>query len=191
LSPENLLPGEYYQAGTVTLRNDGSIPGRVTVKILNPTSNDNDLLEPELDAGDEFGVEKEFGSYDANDGDGELWDSMWLQFYVDGNGDGEYTGVYPPYNDCVIHDGALDKSGYYSFPIDSDLMPMSTNYYCGEEWIDLEEGETVDVGVRVYFYSDEGGGPAGGWSSHMPPTNMAMSDDMSFDAVFGLEQVTP
>jgi len=187
----DLTPGEYHQAGTVTLKNEGSIDGRVFVKVLNPESNENGILEPEEEAGDLSGQEMEFGSYDANSGDGELWDSMWLQLYVDGNGDGKYEGGYAPHNDCIIHDGALDKSAYYSFPIDTNLMPMNTNYYCTEDNIDLAPGETVDVGVRVYFYSDQGGGPAGGWSSAMPPTNMAMSDDMKFDIEYGLEQITP
>jgi predicted ribosomally synthesized peptide with SipW-like signal peptide len=187
----DLVPGQYHQAGTVTLRNDGSIPGRVSVKLQNPWSDENSLEEPEVASGDLSGQEMEFGSYDANGGDGELWDSMWLQFYIDGNGDGLYSGGYAPYHDCIIHDGALDKSSYYSFPINIDLMPMNTDYYCTYSNVDLNPGDTVDVGIRAYYYSDTGGGPAGGWSTSMPPNNITMSDNIKFDVQYGLNQITP
>jgi predicted ribosomally synthesized peptide with SipW-like signal peptide len=188
LADQTLAPGSYYDAGTVEVKNIGTVPGRVGLKILNPYSDENGLWEPEIEAGDLDGQEMEFGSYDVNDGDGEFWDSAWIQFYVDGNGDNHYEGGYAPHHDCIIEDGALDKSGYYSFPIDTELMPMDTNTYCTYDWVDLAQDETVDVGVRIYFFSDTGGGPAGGWSSALPPSNMAMSDTLEFDIVFNLTQ---
>ncbi|MCD6178144.1 hypothetical protein J7K03_02760 [bacterium] len=183
----NITPGQYYDAGTVTLKNAGSIPGRLSIKIKDPVSNENSLEEPEIEAGDAPDTEVDPGSYDANEGDGELWDLCFMRVYVDGNHDGKYTSGSD--GDCIIEQNALDKTDYYHFPIDEDLFPIETNYYCHDEYIDLDSDETVDIGVQIYFYSDDGGGPEGGWSSQLPPDETGMSDDLQFTIEFGLNQI--
>ena len=183
----NITPGHYYDAGTVTLKNAGSIPGRLSIKIKDPVSHENTLEDPEIKAGDATSTEVDPGSYDANDGDGELWDLCFMRVYVDGNGDGKYTCGSD--GDCIIEENALDKTDYYHFPIDEDLFPIETNSYCHDEYIDLDPGETVDVGIQIYFYSDDGGGPAGGWSGQLPPDETGMSDYLQFTIEFGLNQI--
>ena len=183
----NITPGHWYDAGTITVRNAGSVPGRLSIKIKDPVSHENTLEDPEIKAGDATGIEVDPGSYDANEGDGELWDLCFMRVYVDGNHDGKYTCGSD--GDCIIEENALDKTEYYHFPIDEDLFPVETNYYCHDEYIDLDPGETVDIGVQIYFYSDDGGGPAGGWSRNLPPDETAMTDDLQFTMEFGLNQI--
>ena len=183
----NITPGRYYDAGTVTLKNAGDVPGKLSIKIKDPVSHENSLEEPEIEAGDATSTEVDPGSYDANEGDGELWDLCFMRVYVDGNHDGKYTCGSD--GDCIIEENALDKTEYYSFPIDKDLFPIETNSYCQNEYIDLDSGDTVDIGVQIYFYSDDGGGPAGGWSRNLPPDETAMTDDLQFTMEFGLNQI--
>lgn len=90
-SAEGMVPGQEAHAGCVTLTNAGSIPGRLSLKVLNPISHENELLEPEQSDGDQPGQEIDPTGYDANDGDGELWDQITFQFCLD-NGTGSYGG---------------------------------------------------------------------------------------------------
>jgi len=183
----NITPGNYYDLGTVTLKNVGTVPGNLSIKIKDPVSHENTLEEPEIEAGDLPDTEVDPGSYDANDGDGELWDLCFMRVYVDGNHDGKYTCGSD--GDCIIEQNALDKSDYYHFPINQSLFPMETNYYCHDKYIHLDPGESVDIGIQIYFYSDAGGGPAGGWSSNLPPDETGMSDDLQFTIEFSQKQI--
>ena len=180
-SADNMAPGHTYNAGTITLRNNGSIPGRLTVKVSNPVSHENGLMEPEITDGDLPGVEIDPTGYDANAGDGELWDECAMKLYFDMNSDGIMQ-----WNEPLIYDGptGLDMTAYYSIPLDTNLWTPNHGF----DGI-LDPGETVDLGIYIKFFNDQAS-PMTSQPQYTGLTNnMAMSDDMQFDLIIGLEQV--
>lgn len=177
-SSNELIPGETINVGTVELKNEGSIAGKITLQVKNPVSNENGLVEPETSDGDIDGEEIDPTGYDANEGDGELWDMSTLNLFVDVNNDGEFQ-----WNEPVIWRGDhLDMTSYYSIPLDTNLFPADHGF---DET--LEPGESVHVGLLVTFKTDA---QLASQPQYIGLTNnMAMTDDMTFDLEFGLEQI--
>ena len=192
----NFAPGDTITK-TFVLRNNGTIPGNLTIKILNPRSYENGLLEPEIEAGDEPGKEctDEVDNYNTNGGDGgELWDELQIWIFIDVDKDGVRD-----YNDVYLWDGDqahyTDRSSYYSLPIGEPLsvyknrLPYgftndpSRGWYITEDengnlWIILlPEGE-ITIGFEIRFNENEG----------LYKNNWAMSDTAEFDIEFSLVQ---
>jgi predicted ribosomally synthesized peptide with SipW-like signal peptide len=186
-SGNNLLPGVEYNAGTVELKNVGTVDGNLTLKIINPVSNENGVTEPESDAGDSDGVEVDLTGYDANEGDGELWDQSKMKIYLDLNNDGVMQ-----WNEPVVYSGpmGLDMTGYYSIPLNTDLFPSAGLLRTDTTDI-LSPDETIHVGLLVEWMDDAGSPFTSQPQYNGMSNNQAMGDDMQFDIVFGLEQITP
>lgn len=183
-SADQLVPGETLNAGTAEIKNNGSIPGKLTLMLTNVNSNENGLLEPETADGDVDGQEIDPTGYDANSGDGELWDMLSLTIYVDSNNDGVMQ-----WNEPVIASAAhtdMTTGSGFRILLDEDLGTADVAH--GFDGI-LDPNETAHIGLLIKFKADS-------QLSSQPQyngltNNMAMSDDVSFDLVFGLEQVTP
>ena len=180
-SADDMIPGNEYNAGTITLKNVGMIDGSLTVMVSNPISHENGLLEPEIDAGDSAGTEVDLTGYDANDGNGELWDQCKMKLYFDINSDGVMA-----WNEPLIYDGpmGLDMTSYYSIPLDTNLWTPNHGF----DGI-LGPGETVDLGLYVTFLDDQGSPFTTQPQYNGMTNNQAMTDDMQFDLIIGLEQI--
>ncbi len=179
---ENISPGETRNLGTVTLKNVGTIDGALVLKVKNPISHENGILEPEAEAGDTEGVEIDNTGYDANEGDGELWDQLKFKFYVDLNQDGQMQ-----WNEPVIYDGpmGLDMTSYYSIPLDENLFPANQGYDNV-----LSPDETADIGLIATFFNDQESPMTTQPQYDGMTNNQVMTDDVTFDLIFGLDQVT-
>ena len=185
-SADNMAPGHTYNAGTITLRNNGSIPGRLTVKVSNPISHENGLMEPEIADGDLPGVEIDPTGYDANAGDGELWDqitvAIWIEGLTYGGAGAHNNNGEKDWDDTILKDYSSTQDDYSntcSIKLDTDLASGKN--------IILQPGESITLGVSVKFIDDNSNSWWGGQGSLT--NNMAMSDDVQFDLIIGLEQV--
>ncbi|WP_456450303.1 TasA family protein [Palaeococcus sp. (in: euryarchaeotes)] len=181
---DNMKPGET-RSFAFKLKNAGTVPGNVTLKIKNPMSYENTLEEPEIAAGDQDGVEIDPTGYDANGGDGELWDQITMKICVDKNGNKKCD-----WNEPIIFNDfgtpSVDYSSYYSLPLDTNLFPMKVGYYNPDKWVILNPGEKVTIVFEIHFVDDQSNwwwGAQGSLSN-----NMAMSDSVEFDIEFGLVQ---
>lgn len=182
-SGDLMVPGSEVNAGTITLENVGTIDGILTVMVSNPVSHENGTLEPELADGDIAGQEIDPTGYDANTGNGELWDQCKMKIYFDMNSDGVMQ-----WNEPLIYSGpmGLDMTSFYSISLDTNLWVANHGF----DGI-LSPGETVDLGLYVTFMDDQGSPFTSQPQYNGLTNNMAMSDDMQFDLIFGLEQVGP
>ncbi len=179
---EELLPGSTKNAGTAAVTNSGTIPGKFTLMISNVVSNENSLLEPEIEDGDIDGQEIDPTGYDANSGDGELWDMLSLTLYIDKNNDGKMQWNEPVIVNAVHTD--MTTGGGFRILLDQDLGTADTAH--GFDGI-INPGETVHVGLLVKFKDDSQLASQPQYNGLT--NNMAMTDDVSFDLIFGLEQV--
>jgi len=187
-SSDNMEPGTTYNAGTVEVRNSGSISGKVTLMVSNVVSNENGELEPELSwsgIGSRYGrdlpdTEVDPTGYDNNTGYGELWDQMNLKFYVDQND----NGVMEWYEPVIWSGMALDMTSYYSIPVNTNLFPADHGF---DETLDA--GESFKIGLLVTFFNDTSSPMSSQPQFNGLNNNMTMSDDAKFDVVFGLEQI--
>ena len=183
-SAEGMLPGHSYDTGCVTLTNAGSIPGKLSVKVVNLVSNENGILDAEAAEGDTPGTEVDPTGYDANSGDGELWDQITVKMCLD-DGAGSHTGNHKcDWDDTIIKGFSSTQDDYsssYSIPVGTDLAASKD--------IILQPGESVDFCTAVKFIDDESNAWWGRQGSLT--NNMAMSDDAQMDVVFGLTQVSP
>lgn len=182
-----MVPGKDFNGGCVILTNNGSIDGKLSVKVANVISNENSLLEPEIDDGDEAGVEKDFNSYDGNSGDGELWDQLATGFWIEAGAGSHSTNGTWDWDDKSIYSNfgtpGNDTSSTYSLHPNEDLAVNSN--------VVIPAGQSKTFCSRARLISK----PSDGWDwGHWGAltNNMAMSDDAKFDVIFGLEQiVTP
>jgi len=185
-SADNMAPGNIYNGGTIKIKNAGSIAGRLTVKVTNLISNENGLLEPEIEDGDTAGNEIDPTGYDANGGDGELWDQITIRIWVEGCGYGgagshDNNGKWD-WDDTHLKDFGSTQDDYsssYSIKLDTDLA-------AGKNII-LNPGDEITLGIDVKFIDDTSNSWWGGQGSLT--NNMAMSDDAQLDLIIGLEQV--
>ena len=180
MSVDNMKPGEMRLLGIFKLKNAGTVPGKLTLKIKNPVSHENGLEEPEIAAGDQPGVEIDPTGYDANEGDGELWDQCAMKIFVDENKDGVFQWYEP-----VIYDGpmGLDMTSYYSIPLDTNLFPATQGF--NET---LNPGEVIWIGIFIKFFDDQGSPMTSQPQYNGLTNNMAMGDSIEFDIEFGLIQ---
>lgn len=183
-SAANMAPGHVYQTGCVTLNNAGTLDGKFAFKVTNPVSNDNTLIEPETTAGDIAGSEVDPTGYDANNGDGELWDQVTSRFCFD-DGPGAYggngkcdTGVGETMLYSTFGTPSNDYSSYYSLPLDTNLVPGTVVIPAGGSRVFCSEVKFVDDTTPEWW---------GGLSS--VSNNMAMTDDAKFDVTFSLGQI--
>jgi len=181
-SVSGMVPSQTYATGCRRLKNVGTIDGTLTVKVSNPVSHENGLLEPEKTDGDLPGQEIDPSGYNANTGNGELWDQSCLRIFID-DGAGSHTGnkVWD-WDDTTIYsdfgEPGLDYSSYYSIPLNTDLAAGKN--------ITLSPNEAKKVCIEAHFVDDQSSWWWGGMSG--VTNNMAMSDDMQFDIEFGLVQ---
>lgn len=180
---EDLLPGVTKNAGTVAVTNAGSIPGKFTLMLSNVNSNENSLLEPETADGDVEDQEIDPTGYNANTGDGELWDMLSLTLYVDTNNDGVMQWNEPVIVNAVHTD--MTTGGGFRILLDQDLGTADLAH--GFDGI-INPGQTVHVGLLVKFKDDSQLKSQPQYNGLT--NNMAMTDDVSFDLIFGLEQIT-
>jgi len=183
-----MVPGTTYNAGTVEVKNTGSVSGKVVLKVANVVSDENGELEPELSysgIGVRYGrdlpdTEIDPTGYDNNTGYGELWDQMNLKFYVDANA----NGVMEWYEPVIWSGMALDMTGYYKIPVNENLFPADHSF---DETLD--PGESFKIGLLVTFFNDLSSPMSSQPQFNGLNNNMTMSDDAKFDVTFGLEQV--
>jgi len=175
----NMKPGDTHLE-VFTLKNFGTIAGDLTLKVKNPVSNENTLEEPELAAGDAINVEVDPTGYDANGGDGELWDQCKMHIFYDSNDNQVFEGWLGDI-ELVSTSMGLDMTSYYSIALDTDLA--------SGKGINLGPSDMIDIVVKITFMDDTGSPftsqpqyPA--WYTN----NFAMSDDIVFDIEFGLVQ---
>ncbi len=190
-SVSNLKPGDSKGTDTYTITNTGSLPGLLSFKVTNVTTNENGVAEPETSAGDAENVRLDPDGYSiAASGYGELLDQVYLTFWVD-----DTPGQRPApfdWQDAKFWTGYPDESSYYKLPVNTDLMAGKTwksGPYNGQPLI-LYPGQTAYMGVGVQFISDTNIPYT--WILDGVKNNAAMGDDFKFDIEIGLNQiVTP
>ena len=175
-----MVPGESHTE-LFKLKNAGNVDGKLTLKIKNPVSNENGREEPEIDAGDPAGAEFDPTGYDANGGNGELWDQCKMKIFVDADQSGDMQ-----WNEPVVYSGpmGLDMTSYYSIPLDTNLFPANQGY---DET--MNSNEVIWIGITVTFMDDTGSPFTSQPQYNGLTNNMAMGDDIEFDIEFGLNQI--
>jgi len=189
-SVSDLKPGDSRGTDTYTIKNNGSLPGRLSFKVTNVTTNENGVINPEAKAGDAEGIRIDPDGYSiAASGYGELLDQVYLVFWVD-----DTPGQRPApfdWQDAKYWAGYPDESSYYSLPVNTDLMAGKTwksGPYTGQPLI-LYPGQTAYMGVGVRFINDTD--TSYGWILDGVKNNAAMGDDFKFDIEIGLNQIVP
>lgn len=183
---EYVVPGETYNLGCVELENVGTIDGLLSLKILNPVSNENGIMEPEEEDGDlpDTEIDDTGGGFDQNEGDGELWDQLQFMFFIDEDGNEVHDFGEPRSKHGTLGD-ALDLSSAAHVELDTDLFPFEEKPGPVDYTETLTSGETVSMCMTAKFLDDDDFWGAFGSLTN----NLAMSDDVTFDIVFGLEQL--
>jgi len=184
----NLKPGESRGTDTYSIYNAGSLPGVLSFKVTNVTTNENGVIEPETAAGDAPSLKLDPDGFSiAASGFGELLDQVYLVFWVD-----DTPGQRPApfdWQDAKYWAGYPDESSYYSLPVNVDLMAGKTwksGPYAGQPLI-LYPGQTAYMGIGVTFIDDTWA--SYGWILDGVLNNAAMGDDFMFDIEIGLSQV--
>lgn len=185
-SASDMVPGETKNGGCIELSNSGSVDGKLSVVVTNIASHENELLEPEVADGDEDGVEKDFNSYDGNTGDGELWDELVTNFWIEAGAGSHSTNGTWDWDDKSVYNNfgtpGNDTSSTYSLHPDEDLA--STDNVV----IPAGTSKTFCMAARIVDKPGDGW-DWGHWGALT--NNMVMTDDATFDLVFGLSQITP
>ena len=175
----NMAPGETKGSPTYTIKNVGTLPGEVTLKVKNVKTNENNLIEPEIAAGDGASTRLDPDGFTIASGLGELLDQLYLRFWVD-----DTPGQRPAPFDWQdkYWSGYPDESDTYKLPVDTDLMDSHN--------IVLQPGESMYMGAVAQFISDTD--TPYGWILDGVLNNATMDDDVKFDIEVGLKQiVTP
>jgi len=184
----NLKPGESRGTATYSIYNAGSLPGLLSFKVMNVTTNENGVIEPETSAGDAEGLRIDPDGYSiAASGFGELLDQVYLVFWVDDT-PGQRPAAFD-WQDAKYWAGYPDESGYYSLPVNTDLMAGKTwksGPYAGQPLI-LYPGQTAYMGIGVMFIDDTW--VPYSWILDGVLNNAAMGDDFMFDIEIGLNQL--
>jgi len=181
-----MQPGHTYNAGIVTVSNVGNVPGVLSVEVGNLVSDENGLYEPEISDGDTAGTEFDPTGYDANSGDGELWDQITVAIWIEGltyGGAGSHNNNgQMDWDDTKLKSFSSTQDDYsstYSIKLNTDLAAGKN--------IVLQPGESVTLGVMVKFIDDESNSWWGGQDGLT--NNMALSDTASMDIIVGLTQL--
>ena len=179
---DNMQPGSHYDGGCVTLKNAGSLPGRLIVKVDKLVSNENGLLAPEITDGDQPDTEIDPTGYDNNTGTGELWDQISVGFCLEAGAGSHSTNGVCDWDDIRFKapgSVADDYSSTYSIKTDFD--------YAESRNIVLQPGDEKVLCTELSFYDDATNHWWGGLAGLT--NNMAMTDDAQMDFEFGLVQV--
>lgn len=178
---DNMSPGNTYDGGCVTLHNEGTIDGVLGVEVANLVSNENGLIEPEIDDGDSDGVEVDPDGYHGNTGDGELWDQITIGFCLEAGAGSHSSNGHCDWDDIRFKAPGSTNDDY------SATYSIKTGYdYAASKNVVLGSGESVTLCTEVKFIDDTTNSWWGG--SAGLTNNMAMSDDAMLDFVFSLVQ---
>jgi predicted ribosomally synthesized peptide with SipW-like signal peptide len=159
----NVVPGQSGE-GKVTLKNaDGGIDGDLSISLVNLVGSENDMVEPELKAGDYM-----------NGGDLHLF--MRFAAFVDVN----KNGIFDSGDIQLTYDGQQKPyPGFWGG--DFHFAPISG--MMNGAWSDvmkLTPGQSVDLVIMWQFPPES--------EDANYSQNIAMTDSMGFDAVFDLVQ---
>jgi predicted ribosomally synthesized peptide with SipW-like signal peptide len=176
---EKFQPGETKGSPTYMIKNVGNVPGVLSFKVINVSTNENGVIQPESAAGDSSGVKLDPDNFTIATGDGELLDQVYMTFWVD-----DTSGQRPApfdWQDNKFWSGYPDESGYYSLPVNTDLL-------AGKNVV-LQPGQTLYIGVVTMFIDDTA--TSYGWILDGVLNNAAMGDDIKFDIILSLNQIVP
>lgn len=177
---ENMVPGQTKGSPTYTLRNAGTVPGVVTMKVKNVRTEENGVTNPETKAGDSDGTRLDPDNFTiATSGQGELLDQLILKFWVDDT-PGDRPAPFD-WQDLFKTEVYPDESSYYSLPVDTDLMAGKN--------IVMNPGDVLYMGSVAKFIDDVDA--PYGWILDGVLNNATMSDSVVFDLEVGLKQVNP
>ena len=180
-SADKMKPGNTYNSGCVTLNNTGDLPGILTVQVANLVSKENGRIEPEISDGDPAGAEFDPTGYDANSGDGELWDQITIKMCMD-DGTGSHTGNGQcDWDDTIIKNFSSTQDDYSS----SSSIALNADLAAGKN-IQIPAGGSAQFCMGVKFIDDTSNSWWGGQSGLT--NNMAMTDSALLDIIFGLKQ---
>lgn len=171
----DMKPGDTY-THVWKVRNIGSIPGKVTIKITSIVSDDNGCNDPEEAA--EIG---EYGSASPGAGEGELPRFIRTQVFK------SHVNVESP-----IGWGINDYHSHNLTGRNPSGSPTGGMIYIEDLTMDgqvLGENEFHMVKIVLKLDSDVINDGAGWWTGHDVDDNILQSDDVTFDVVFDLEQV--
>lgn len=128
----NVNPGDS-GAADVNLHNVGPVDGWLSMKLVNCINDENDLIEPESEAGDTTLVEGELGS------------KLYLEIWFDDNNDGEIgTG------EQHIEEGYVDNLCGIKIPID-DIMESGMTWTIGIKWSVASDVGNIIQSDRLSF----------------------------------------
>ena len=181
---DGLKPGAtWMDAGVIKLKNAGSVDGMLTVYVKNPVNQENGIIEPESASGDVPGVQIDTTGYNADGGDGELWDQASVLIYFDTNNNGRYDNMTDP---TVYGGGFSDMTSYYRIPLNTNLLTIGNAWMRGYDGA-LPAGHEIGLGVLARFWDDS-------YMRSQPQfngmfNNQAMGDSFTFDLMLGLDQV--
>ncbi len=177
---EKLQPGETKGSPTYMLKNVGNVPGVLSFKVTNVTTNENGIIQPESAAGDADGVKLDPDNFTiASSGEGELLDQVYMTFWVDDT-PGQRPAAFD-WQDNKFWSGYPDESSYYSLPVNVDLLANKN--------VILQPGQTLYMGIVTMFINDAN--TSYDWVLDGVPNNAAMGDDIKFDVTLSLNQVQP
>jgi len=121
----DIKPGDSGVAD-VNVHNSGTVAGWLSMKLINCVNDENELLEPETEAGDTTADEGELGS------------KLYLVIWFDDNNDGERQVPWPGGGEQPITEGYVNDLCGVKIPIDGDptydIMESSMTWTIGIKW---------------------------------------------------------
>lgn len=172
---ENAKPGDTITK-TWKVKNVGSIPGKVTVKIKNVVDNDNGCTEPEVPA-----EVAEYGSASCGNGQGELSSYLRTQVlqshvnytYADwGISDYHANGMTGKHRTMALYGGLKYQE---NLPM-GGLLSLGHNDYQLIQLIMKLDSDVVSSGDW------------GGWDPHQVDDNLLQGDSVTFNVEFTMDQ---
>ncbi len=163
-SVSNIKPGDEGE-GQVTLSNTGNLPGNLNIVLDNFVQDENGCIEPEIKAGDPCGA-------------GDLDLAFRMAMFLDANGDGVYNQA----------DGDIELEYSGNTNTSPGLQFARASDFVGKVWSDdlltdlpngLESGSDMDLVIQWKFLNN----------SYAKPDAIFMTDSLSFDITFVLEQL--
>jgi predicted ribosomally synthesized peptide with SipW-like signal peptide len=165
-SVTNIVPGDH-GTGRITLTNQGSIPGALSINLGNVLESENDLTEPELHPG--------YGTADYP-GPGELGLFLKYTSFIDVNRD----GVFNSGDIQITYNG--QKSVFPGFwGGDFHTTSLSSMVPGWNSVMTLNNGQSVDLVINWLFPTES--------EDSNYSQNIAMTDGESFDIGFVLNQI--
>lgn len=161
-SVSNIVPGQNGN-GNISLTNSaGSIPGKLSLSLINLVENENDLIEPEVGLDGEEGL-----------GTGELGKFLIFAIYIDVNRDGHWN------NKDIQLNGI---TGEIQSRSTNPNLTWATIDKMAIDWNDittLTDGQTVDLVISWKYPT----------TNSSFSENISMTDSLGFDIKFVLNQI--